>query len=178
MNNQNRKPLAYILGIILLLMVGGLIAANFLGQKKVPQTLEKTAVLTLTPASAEVKTGEILTLQISLNSEGQEVDAVDAILTYDTDIFEVQSLAPTELFPSYPVQTFTGGKITLSAFALGTDKGPTIEAKKGVLVEVKLKALKTAVSSKIEISNQSVVAVKGEDILDTGKSRGGTYKVQ
>ena len=159
-------------------MVGGLIAANFLGQKRIPQTLSKTAVLTLTPATAEVKLNEILTLQISLDSGGQEVDAVDAILTYDTDIFEVQSLTPTDLFPSYPVQTFTGGKITLSAFALGAGEGPKIEAKKGVLAEVKLKALKAAASSKIEISEQSVVAVKGEDILDIEKSSGGSYTVE
>lgn len=159
-------------------MVGGLIAANFVGPKKIPQTLEKTAVITLTPAEAEVKIGETLTLQVNLDSGGQEVDAVDAILIYDTDVFEVQSLTPTELFPSYPVQTFTGGKITLSAFALGTNEGPKIEAKKGVLAEITLKTLKAAVSSKIEISSNSVVAVKGEDILDVSKSNGGMYSVK
>lgn len=127
---MNRKPFAYTIAIILILMVGGLIMANFVGPKRIPQTLEKTAVLTITPAEAEVKVGETLTLQINLDSGGQEVDAVDAILTYETDVFEVQSLTPTDLFPSFPVQTFTGGKITLSAFALSTNEGPKIEVKK------------------------------------------------
>ncbi|MBM4401817.1 MAG: hypothetical protein FJ044_01060 [Candidatus Cloacimonetes bacterium] len=176
---MNRKTLAYIIGIILLLMIGGLIAANFLGKERTVQTLSKTAILTLTPATAVVKEGETLTLQINLDSGGQEVDAVDAVLIYDDNVFEVQSLTPTELFPSYPVQTFTGGKITLSAFVLGSGEGPKIEAKKGVLAEVKLKALKkTTIASKIEVSNQSVVAVKGEDILDLSKSKGGECTVQ
>ena len=160
-------------------MVGGLIAANFIGPKRIPQTLEKTAVLTLTPASANINIGETLTLQISLDSGEQEVDAVDAILTYDTDTFEVQSLTPTDLFPSFPVQTFSNGKITLSAFALGGGEGPKIEAKKGILAEVTLKALKkTTVASKIEISKQSVVAVKGEDILNLEQSKNGEYTVK
>ena len=173
-HNKEKGILLGIVSLILLTIVN--VYINTLPvQPKATATPSPAAILSLSPASAQLVKDQIFSVNIILDPSQESVDAVDAILIYDPNLLEVSGLIPSDLFPAYPVQNFEDGKVQLSAFAVGTRGNPVPVTESGTLGTISLKA-KAAGITKIEFSADSIVASKGKNVLK--EISGGMYEVK
>lgn len=121
-NNKNSSFLGRKLGALaprasLVFLICGLIfmikTASVLAQSS-------TAQLILSPASGTVAPDSSFDVGIFLNTQGAQVDGMDAKLIYEPARLEVQSISPNlEVFPNYPTKTTnaTTGQITIQGTA-------------------------------------------------------------
>lgn len=124
-----------------------------------------TAFLILNPETVNLAKDQIFNLEIVLDPGNHQVDAVDAILSYDPDLLEATGLAPAGLFPVYPIQEFAQGKVQLSAFGLTKEGKKMTVSKKGSLGTVTFKAKAQSGETTVSFSPDSIVAAKGESVL-------------
>lgn len=74
----------------------------------------------LAPQSSEFKHGCTNSINIMIDTEGQDATAADAILNYNPNEIEVTSLRSGDAFQTYLGNSYTGGKITLTGFNVMT----------------------------------------------------------
>lgn len=77
------------------------------------------ASLTLTPATATVNKNCTFEIKVNLNTQGQDTDGTDVILSYDTTKFQVttSSIVNGTIYSDYPGNSVTNGKISISGIA-------------------------------------------------------------
>lgn len=133
------------------------------------------ASFVIIPSSGTYAQNETFDVVIYLNTGGESVSAVDAILTYEDSKFEVVSITEGTEFTSYPSKASSGGTIIVSAVTTGGVSGTSIK-----VATVKLKVLQSSGSSAVEFVMGESGAVSSvikegttDDIL--GAATGGTY---
>lgn len=164
---SDKKQKIIFFGIILLFLitVANVYIANARKILKSKAPPASSATLSLSPQFLTAYETYEFSVEIFLETEKGAVDAVDAILTYDPNYLEVQSLAPGIIFSSYPVSSFGEGKIQLSGFVVDPKKKPQYFSGRGIFGTIAFKALKPVELTKIEFSPDSVAAVGGENVL-------------
>lgn len=77
------------------------------------------ASLTLSPATATVNKNCTFEIKVNLNTQGQDTDGTDVILSYDTTKFQVttSSIVNGTIYSDYPGNSVTNGKISISGIA-------------------------------------------------------------
>lgn len=179
LNNPKNKTIAVGLIVLIILTV-----LNVYISQKTPTLQPETsaqrqgqAVLSLDPTTSKVKPTQTFSVSINIDPQGETIDAVDAILIFDSQKLTVQSLTPDTLFPSYPVQKIDNdnGKVQLSAFSVGSEPIPKPVSKAGVLGTVTFQTL-SAGTTQITLSSDSIVASQGENVL--GSTVNSTINVQ
>ncbi len=77
------------------------------------------ATLTLEPSTATVNKNCNFSINIKLDSQNQETDGTDVILTYDASKFSVStaSIINGKIYSDYPGNSVTNGKISISGIA-------------------------------------------------------------
>ncbi len=76
------------------------------------------ARLSLYPSSGAFKEGCQNTVSMIVNTQGQASNAADAILSYDPSEIEVLTVQNGSAYETYLGKSFSGGKITLTAFSI------------------------------------------------------------
>lgn len=145
-----------------------------------PPVVEKprisSATLALQTTSPQAEVGQDIPVDIVLDTDGALVDGVDAIISFDSALLNVQPATvdgksvPVKkgtLFNDYPQNALEDGKITLSGISDSAGYSG-----KGVLGTVKFRAVKAgSVSVKIEYSPDSttdsnvILSQAAKDIL-------------
>jgi hypothetical protein len=76
----------------------------------------RNASLTLTSVSPKdtYKTGDQVTLDLTMDSGESHIIGVDAIIKYPEDLIKVDTIVPTTTFDLYPLQTAKNGEIKVS----------------------------------------------------------------
>lgn len=87
------KPL-----LILLVFIAALALIGFLNQPSKPSSPS----LTLSPAKGRFKLGQEFSIDIILNAAGQEINAADAVLSFNPQVLQVVEIKPGQVFPLYP----------------------------------------------------------------------------
>ncbi len=77
------------------------------------------ATLSLSPATATVNKNCTFSVDIKLDTQGQDTDGTDVILSYDTTKFNVTtgSIVNGKIYADYPGNSVTTGKISISGIA-------------------------------------------------------------
>jgi hypothetical protein len=77
------------------------------------------ATLSLEPSTATVNKNCNFSVNITLNTQNQDTDGTDVILTYDTTKFSVStaSIVNGKIYTDYPGNSVTNGKISISGIA-------------------------------------------------------------
>lgn len=157
-------------GLIVLIILTALnvILSRVRPSTTTPSVADKTAVLSLSADSSAVSQGNEITVQVLLAPNGSAVDAVDAVLTYDTTKLEAAQVDAGSLFTTYPVQSTSGNKVQLSGFTLPASDGTVNAAtSKGVVGTITFKA-KAAGQAQIAFDTENVVvASQGKDVLQS-----------
>ena len=121
----------------------------------------------LTPANKTLKTGETLSLSLSLASGDFAVDAVDLILTYDPQLLKAKEIVQGTIFDLYPIKQIDNkeGRIQLSA-ASGLKEGK-ITGFSGTeeFGNITFETLKASTSAQITIDSNSIAAASGKNVL-------------
>jgi hypothetical protein len=134
------------------------------------------ATLYLSPASGAHTVGDVVTVTMLVNTEGQASNSVEAVLAYPTKFFEVVSISKfnsiLSLWVEEPAFSNSSGSITLS----GGLPTPGYTGTAGKIVSVTFKA-KTAGSASFIFSSGSVRANDGlgTDLLRL--SSGATFTI-
>jgi hypothetical protein len=139
-----------------------------------PSFLETPASLYLEPQGKTVVAEHTFRVDIFLDAGTAEVDAVDAILTFNPEIFSAEKLETGDFFNMYPVVSTQSGKVQITALVSPKEGKPQTVSGQGRLGSVLLKAL-TSGEAKVEFSPDCVVAEKGRNIL--GETTGGSYTI-
>lgn len=168
-NIFSREKEKWILaGLIVLIIVTALnvILSRVRLSSTTPSTSGKTATLSLQTSASTVNQGDKITVQVVLSPGSNEVDAVDAVLTYDTSKLEATQVVAGSLFGTYPVQSTGGNKVQISGFTLPTNDGTVSAATNtGIVGTVTFKAKATG-QAQIDFDAENVVvASKGKDVL-------------
>lgn len=113
---------------------------------------EKTAELSTDPTSTIAQSGEITTLSVWVDTGGQQVNAVEAILTYPTDTFDFVSIDDTDsAFKIAAESSNNAGTITIARGQIGGISGKQLVGK------INLKAKTGGGEGSVTFSDQSKV---------------------
>ncbi len=82
-------------------------------------TVTYAATLTLSPSTATVNKNCTFEIKVNLNTEGQDTDGTDVILSYDATKFSVttSSIVNGTVYSDYPGNSVTNGRISISGIA-------------------------------------------------------------
>lgn len=153
----------FIVPLITLLFLAAAVGATLYLVKQRQETRSKAApatTLSFSPASATANVGDIISLQILINTGDNTVSAAELHLNYDQTIFQGEQITPGSFLSTELVKGQIGGgsaAITLGSPPTSPQKGT------GTLAVLKLKALKaTTTPSKITFDQSTQVAGIGE----------------
>jgi len=134
------------------------------------------ASLFLSPSTGTYKVGSTFTVQVKVNSGGQEINAVDGILNFDPHKLQVSSISKSgsilSLWTTNPNFSNSTGIITF-----GGGIPQKFNGNSGILITVNFEA-KTVGVSRVDFSSGSVLAAdyEGTNILTIMES--GSYGIQ
>lgn len=126
------------------------------------------ATLFMSPSSSSVTTGNIFTVNVIVNTEGQSINTSDAVIQFPTDILQVVSVSKSSsifsLWVEDPNFSNTTGQISFN----GGIANPGYLGSYGQLISITFQAKKTG-SASILFSDSSVRANDGlgTDVLST-----------
>ncbi len=83
-------------------------------------TTALSASLSLSPSTGSYAVGDDFDVQIMLDTAGQDVSAVDAIVNYDSSVLQVTDITPGSIFSSYPEQSSSASTIEISGLDAST----------------------------------------------------------
>lgn len=143
---------------IFILAVGLLVSLNLAGQK---QEIRKKAsgsgsILSIDPASLSAATGDIFSVSIFINTQGDKVSGAELHLTYDPAILEGQSISAGTFLPdilSKDLQGNPGGQIEAgnAMIILGSGTNPKPDTV-GTLATLTFKALSPVATTAINFT--------------------------
>ncbi len=121
------------------------------------------ATLSLSPASASVKTGETVSLSVLMNPNGTMIDTSRVNLNWDASKLEALSFTLGTLFTDLsPSNSISSGSLSYGAFKFGTPVSTS-----GTLATVKFRAL-SAGSATVSVGSDSKLISDGTENLNTG----------
>lgn len=151
-----------------------------LGTNPTPTITLSPAYFSLAPRTSSINKGEKITLSLKLNSGSYQIDAVDAVLSFDPKVFKIEAVTPGKIFAQYPIKRADNqaGLIQLSAAGEvkeGSIAGFIGEEEYG---QITLTALEATSSTAISFGAKSILASRGQNILNPEKSLGGNYTIK
>ena len=175
------------LGIIAILtgafVIG--IAASYLYQsnKKSTTTTEvlapsATAVVQLNVDKTQVSLSSPFTVNLTLDSAQNGVDAADFVLTYDKNKLYADKVETGEFFRTYPVNSVRKGSIKVSGVAYFENNQLVIPKGKGDVARITFTPLKKG-ATKIKIDPENTtIASAGKNILDVSQVKDLEIRIQ
>jgi len=140
-----------------------------------PSQIQASATLYVTPASAAVNNGENIAISVRVNTAGEQINAVQANLSYSQDKLQFLNIdASTSAF-SVPAENSGGSGIVRIARSLAGGQAPL--SGDFMVAIVNFKAIASG-SASVSFDSSSLVAkavVPAVDIL--GTSTGGAYTI-
>ena len=132
------------------------------------------ASLSLSPVSKSVENGDSFAINIVLDAETDNVDAIDVVLGFDSDKLEYSSASYSSLFPSTVTPSVTGEQIVLRATS------PTAISQGGTVATITFQAVETGTAPvtfdfTANDTTDSNVAYQGEDVLTS--TTNGSYTI-
>jgi hypothetical protein len=120
------------------------------------------ATLSLKPSQAKVSVGNIITVQILVNTNGQTINNADSIIQYPKDLLEIVSIDKTSIFPLWvqePSFSNNTGQFTFN----GGVPDPGYQGNAGKAASMTFKAKKAGSASIIFLES----AIRANDGLGT-----------
>jgi hypothetical protein len=153
--------------------MAGLSAVSLVGLGYyVATSLAASASMYLTPASGTYAAGSTLTVTVRINTGGDNVNAVQADLTYPTSKLTFQSVDATASAFDISAPTSGGnGAVSIARGKIGNVTGDAEVAK------VKFTVLNSAGSAAITVNSSSVVARSSDSTNILVNRTGGTYTI-
>ncbi len=143
------------------------IGTNNTVQKLAPTPIPIPAELSLNTSKKEIKKGDVLEVEISINSPSQGVEAADFVVKFDPDYLSVATVSAGNYFGAYPINQFENGSVKLSGVATLNKATLNIPKGKGVVGTISFTAEKAALSTNIYFDKEkTIVANNGKNILD------------
>lgn len=151
----------------------------------VPVQAGSNAELALSPSSKTVGVGETFSVNISVNTNGQNVVAVGAYLSYDATKLKVVSIDTSKSVLTMAAENIFNsntGRIKISR----TKPTPGINTANGNLATINFKALAPVSSTKVDfiVTGRGVSGTDSDILLDDGKGtdilslvKNGVYKI-
>ncbi len=151
-----------------------------LGTSPTPTIALTTAYFSLVPHTSTINKGGKLTLSLKLNSGSYQIDAVDAILSFDPKAFKAEVITPGKIFAQYPIKRVDNktGLIQLSAAGEVKEGGISGFIGEEEYGQITLTALEVTSSATISFSPKSILASRGQNVLDSEKTLGGSYTIK
>jgi hypothetical protein len=138
----------------------------------VATSLAAAGSMYLTPASGSYAAGSTLTVTVRINTYGDNVNAVQADLTYPTSKLSFQSVDATASAFDITAPTSGGnGAVSIARGKIGNVVGDVEVAK------VKFTVLSSPGSAAITINNSSVIARSSDSVNILVNKTGGTYTI-
>lgn len=141
-----------------------------------PSPLPRLASLSLDPSVVDIEVGEGFEVEVVLNTTGQSIDAVDAVLLFDPRFLQATKIQKGEIFAAYPLAATESGRVLLSAVATPQENLLAGFTGQGRLGRVEFVALSPTEETIIAVAPKSVVAAQGEDVL--GETKGAVVKIR
>ena len=130
------------------------------------------STLYLSPGSANIPQGSIVSVQVRLNAGGESINGISAYLSYPSDKLEVSSLSFGSSFPIAAEGSYGGGGIRISR---GSISGVTGDVN---VATIRFKGKSQGVGTVSFIGGSGAPrASDSSDSLNLGGSRGGTFTV-
>jgi hypothetical protein len=98
--------------------------------------------ITLEPAVSQYKPGDLITIPIRINTQGEGIYSLQTDISFPTDQLEVISIdTATSIFPLQVINIFSPGKISLIRGSFSP-----INTSNGLIATIQIKALKSGVA--------------------------------
>lgn len=97
---------------------------------------QAAATLALSPSTDSISIGDEFDIEIIVDTDGVDVDGVDAVIDYDNTRLSVVSVTEGTIFSTYPLNEVSSGTISLSGIDLTTPFNGT-----GTLGTIRFRAL-------------------------------------
>ncbi|MGI6278808.1 MAG: cohesin domain-containing protein [Patescibacteria group bacterium] len=135
--------------------------------------------LSLSPTVKEVNAGVNFNVTVSVDTGGQQVSGVDAIVEYDSSLLEVVSVSEGAFFPTITTITTTLGKVEIYGIAdTGTPKSGT-----GTLATITFQG-KTAGTAAVSFTCQAgstndsnINSAEDEDVIACSENINASYVI-
>lgn len=181
----SKNPMVFVaIALVVLLVIFGIVgyvnskkssddsAVIDMGQQTDVPT-EGQASIYLEPAQSEVSVGETLTISVNVDTNDQPVNAVEANLSYPTDLFEFVGIDDTDSgFTINVEKTGLDGKITIVRGQADSVTG------KALLAKINLKAKSTGEATITFNDDTRLVKADKDSTNITGPTTGGTYSIK
>jgi hypothetical protein len=118
------------------------------------------AILSVYPASSNVSVGNIISLNINVNSSGTAINTAGATINFPTDLLEVMSVSQSPSIFSLWVQSPTFSNTDGTIIFMGGLPTPGFTGQNGQIISIVFRAKKQGTAS-IVINNGSVLADDG-----------------
>ncbi len=106
--------------------------------------LTYAATLQIDPPTVTTSVGNTFEVKISVNSGGEEINAIDAFVIYDASMFDVQSVTDGTFFPTVLHDTKKSGKVYVAGMV---DNPGTFKVGAGTVASLIFKAKKNGTST-------------------------------
>lgn len=134
-----------------------------------------SATLSLNPSATAARAGEMFDVRISGNANGQSIDTVRAVLTFDPTMVRAQSVRLTGGFDRTAPGNYldnANGKVSWGAFTLDKPVNETFD-----YATVTFLALKEG-SANMAVSADSRMVSNGEERIDVGQLKSVAYRIE
>lgn len=130
----------------------------------------KLAYLSLTADKKSVNKNDSFAVTLVIDSQNNNVEAADFVLTYDPGILQVTNVAPGGFFPNYPKKESGDGYVAISGSATVSGDKLLIPKGRDTVASITFKALTAKTKAVISFDREkTVVASEGKNILDGSK---------
>jgi len=121
----------------LLLLVGILISLIFVPLLTLVQAATPVTI-TLEPTASQYKPGDLITIPMRINTQGEGIYSIQTDISFPTDQLEVLSIDTTNsIFPLQVINIYSPGKISLIRGSFSPINTPS-----GLIATIQMKALK------------------------------------
>ncbi len=112
-----------------------------------------------------VSVGDKIRITIELDTTGELVDAFDAEVTFDPEVFSAEDVQAGELLARYPIAKASEGSVRFVGMANAGPSGPEAFTGTGVVGSFVLTARHESAETVLEFSDKTVLASRGKNIL-------------
>lgn len=135
-----------------------------------PVPIPIPATLSLTTDISNIKLGATFSATLNINSPNQGVEAADFVINFDPDFIKVATISSGNYFGIYPMKSAEKDKVKISGIANLVNDKFIIPMGSGTIGSIVFESLAATPSTQLSIDREkTIVASKGENILDPGK---------
>jgi hypothetical protein len=169
-----RKWMAQFSKTFVLVAAFGVIGTYFILQTGASPKLQPAVTLALTPSSARLQRGDTLSLAITLDTNGQDVNAVEASVAYPADKLEFVSIDGTgSAFEVEAPVSQSAGLVTIPRGHYSAVNGSGVH-----VATLNLRAIANTRKAQVKILDTSSVLKYGDSTNILSRVLGGQYVIQ